>query len=109
MTDEERNAVLEEAARICEARAAKLRVVNSVSVLKAAGADSCAHYIRKDMRRPSPAISDRQYSFPAGCRHPNSCSRHGECMYLGCPHHGIDRETFGKMVAEASGRKTSDG
>jgi hypothetical protein len=23
-----------------------------------------------------------------GCRDPDSCQRHGECMYLGCPHAG---------------------
>jgi len=96
MTDTERNAVLEEAARICEERAAKLRVVNSVSAIKAAGADSCAHYIRKAMR----------HSFPVGCHHPNTCWRHDACMYIGCPHQGVAPEVFRKMVADAIERET---
>ena len=28
------------------------------------------------------------YRWPIGCKHPNSCQRRGECMYLGCAHHG---------------------
>lgn len=29
-------------------------------------------------------------TWPNGCRHPNSCARHRDCMYLGCEHRGFD-------------------
>lgn len=28
-------------------------------------------------------------AWPAQCLHPNSCSRHKQCMYIGCPYEGI--------------------
>ena len=28
--------------------------------------------------------------WPLGCRDPDSCSRHGRCMYIGCDHTGWD-------------------
>ena len=28
--------------------------------------------------------------WPSGCLHPNSCSRHGVCGYVGCVHEGLN-------------------
>jgi hypothetical protein len=30
-------------------------------------------------------VTPTGFTPPPACRHPNSCHRHGECMYIGCP------------------------
>jgi hypothetical protein len=66
LTAAARRDALEEAARICEARAMRLRSVGTlVGNDKAAGMDSCAFYIRKARAR-GPAFAEKE------CNHANA-------------------------------------
>ena len=38
----------------------------------------------------APVAAPQTKAWPTGCKHPNSCARHGACMYLGCVHQGFD-------------------
>jgi len=37
--------------------------------------------------------------WPLGCHSPNSCSRNGRCMYVGCRHDGKDIAVLAQAIA----------
>lgn len=39
-----------------------------------------------------PEQPERPYWMPPQCQDPNSCAKHGRCMYLGCPAHALGED-----------------
>jgi hypothetical protein len=44
--------------------------------------------------------------WPSGCRSPNSCARHGECMYMNCQHQG--RDIKGEIAAASEAQPKAE-